>query len=161
MNRTFEIHMVTPDLPTQDLVRLVMSELQDRQISMSRMTEIWPRRNAINEELGPAKIIVVVQSEGVQEAALIFHQNERCNRYSSKNQGLRCQEPRPEWHRNAGRNERPANWNIEDLWESKRGLDQLDQRERIRRNNGLHQGQSWGRLRSIPQDTPLYQISDL
>ena len=69
--------MVALDLPTQDLVRLVLSDLQDRQISLSRMTEIWPKRNATNEELGPTKIIVVLQSEKVQEAALIFHQNEK------------------------------------------------------------------------------------
>ena len=142
--------MVAPDLPTQDLVRLVLSELQDRQLSLSRMTEIWPKRNATNEELGPAKIIVVLQSDGVQDAALIFHMHERFIRYSWNRQGLRCQEPRPERHRNASRNERPADWNIEDLWE-KRGADQMDQRERIKRNNGLHQGQPLGRLTSIPR----------
>ena len=62
MNRTFEIHMVTADLPTQDLVRLIMSELQDRQIGTTRVTVIWPRRPPPNEDFGPAKIIVVVQS---------------------------------------------------------------------------------------------------
>ena len=40
MNRTFEIQMVTADLPTEDLVRLIMSELQDRQIGTTRMTTI-------------------------------------------------------------------------------------------------------------------------
>ena len=40
MNRTFEIQMVTADLPTEDLVRLVMLELQDRQIGTTRMTII-------------------------------------------------------------------------------------------------------------------------
>ena len=151
--------MVAPDLPTQDLVRLVLSELQDRQLSLSRMTEIWAKRNATNEELGLAKIIVVLQSDGVQDAALIFHMNERFIRYSWNRQGLRCQEPRPERHTNASRNERPADWNIEDLW-GKRCADQMDQRERIKRNNGLHQGQQWGSLNSIPPETPLYQISD-
>ena len=82
MNRTFEIQMVTADLPTEDLVRLVMSELQDRQIGTTRMTIIWPERPLHSEELGPAKIVVVVQSEGAQEGALIFHQNARFNRYS-------------------------------------------------------------------------------
>ena len=63
-DRTFEIQMVAPDLPPQALVRLVLSEFQERQFSMSRMTEIWPPRNAPNQELGPAKIVVVLQSDG-------------------------------------------------------------------------------------------------
>ena len=161
MNRTFEIQMVTADLPTEDLVRLIMSELQDRQIGTTRMTTIWPERPLHSEELGPAKIIVVVQSEGAQEGALIFHQNARFNRYSWKNQGLRCQEPRPERHRNARKIDEFANWNIKDLWDSQQGLDQLAERDRTKKHHGVPNAQSWGRLRSISPDTPLYQISDL
>ena len=36
MDRTFEIHLVTADLPTADMVRLVLTELQDRGISVVR-----------------------------------------------------------------------------------------------------------------------------
>ena len=161
MDRTFEIQLVSPDLPTEDLVRFILSERQDTQTSPSRLTHVWPPRNATNEELGPAKIVVVLQCEGVQEAALIFHGNERFAQYSWKRQGLRCQEPRPERHRNATKIEPPPDWNTEDLWESQLGLDQMEQRERIKRRNGLNQGQQWGRLTKIPRDTPLYQISDL
>ena len=93
---TFEIQMVAPDLPPQAWVSVVLSERQDRQFSLSRMSEIWPKRNLPNQELGPAKIVVVLQSDGAQDAALIFQMNERFLRYSWKRQGLRCQESRPD-----------------------------------------------------------------
>ena len=70
-----------------------MSECQDRQIGTTRMTGVWPRRPLPNEKLGPAKIIVVVQSEGAQEGALIFYQNERFNRYSWKTKGSDAKSP--------------------------------------------------------------------
>ena len=151
--------MVAPDLPPQALVRLVLSELQERQFSLSRMTHIWPTRNSPNQALGPAKIVVVLQSDGAQDAALIFHMNERFIRYSWNRQGLRCQEPRAERTNYATKHEKLADWNIEEVWD-RLGKEELDQRERLRRHNGLRQGQPWGRLTNIPPETYLYRLAE-
>ena len=159
MDRTFEIQMVAPDLPPQAWVRLVMSELQERQLSLSRMTHIWPKRNLTNQVLGLAKIVVVLQSDGAQDAVLIFHMNERFIRYSWNRQGLRCQEPRQDRTNYATKHERPADRNIEDVWD-RWGREELDQRERLKLHNGLRQGQPWGRLTNIPRDTYLHRPSE-
>ena len=158
IDRTFEIQMVAPDLPPQAWVRLVLSELQDRQLSLSRMTEIWPKRNSLNQELGPAKIVVVLQSDGAQDAALIFHMNERFLHYSWKRQGLRCQESRPERTKYSTKHEM-ANWNIEEAWE-RLGDKEMDRRERLKRHNGLQTRQPWGRLTNIPPETYLYRLDE-
>ena len=159
MDRTFEIQMVALDLPPQAWVRLVLSELQERQFSVSRMTEIWPPRNAPNQELGPAKIVVVLQSDGAQEAALVFHMNERFLRYSWKRQGLRCQEPRPGRTRFSNKPEKPADWNIEEAWE-RLGDEEMDRRERLKRHNGLRTGQPWGSFTIILPETYFYRLGE-
>ena len=159
IDRTFEIQMVAPDFPPQAWVRFVLSELQDRQLSLSRMTEIWPKRNSPNQELGPAKIVVVLQSDGAQDAALIFHMNERFIRYSWKRQGLRCQEPRPGRTRYSNKPEKRVDWNIEEAWE-RLGDEEMDRREHLKRYNGLRNGQPWGRLTIIPPETYLYGLGE-
>ena len=157
MDRRFEIHGVAPDISPQSWVRLVLSELQERQLSPSRMTHIWPKNSPTNQVLGPAKIVVVLQSDGAQEAALIFHMNERFLEYPWNRQGLRSQEPRADRTNHAMRNERPADWNMEEVWE-RLGTDEMGKRERLRRHNGLHPGQAWGRLTNILSTSFLYQL---
>ena len=159
MDRTFEIQMVAPDLPPQALVRFVLSEFKERQFSLSRMTHIWPKRKLPNQGLGPAKIVVVLQSDGAQDAALIFHMNERFLRYSLKRRGLRCQESRPERTKYSTKHEKLADWNIEDAWD-RLGDGEMDRRERLRRHHGLRTGQPWGRLTNIPPGTYLYRIGE-
>ena len=116
IHRSFEIHFVASNLPTHDWIRLILTELQDRGISMSRATHVHPPNPRRGEDLGPTKIVVVLQSFGVQEAALLFHCNERFAKYSWKEQGLRCREPRPTHQRSVGRMVHPPDWNMEDLW---------------------------------------------
>ena len=148
------------NLPTHDWIRLILTELQDRGISMSRATHVHPPNPRRGEDLGPTKIVVVLQSFGVQEAALLFHCNERFAKYSWKEQGLRCREPRPTQQRSAGRMVHPPDWNMEDLWSGPQGLAQLEEREQIRRHQGLYApNQSWGRLHWIPSDTALNDFS--
>jgi len=159
VDRSFEIQMVAPDLPPQAWVRLVLSELQERQFSLSRMTHIWPKRNLPNQELGPAEIVVVLQSDGAQDAALIFHMHERFIRYSWRRQGLRCQEPRPERTKYSTKHGKLADWNIEDAWD-RLGDEEIDRRERLKRHNGLRTGQPWGRLTNIPPETYLYRLGE-
>ena len=160
IHRSFEIDCVVSNLPTHDWIRLLLTELQDRGISMSRATHIHPPNPRKGEELGPTKIVVVLQSFGVQEAALLFHDNERFAKYSWKEQGLRCREPRPTHQRSAGRMVNPPDWNMEDLWSGPQGLAQLEEREQIRRHQGLYApNQSWGRLHWIPSDTALNDFS--
>ena len=116
------------------------------------MTHIWPRRNKTNQAFGPARIVVVLQSDGAQEAALIFHKNERFLACSCDKGGLRCQEPRTDRTNYAMRHERPAEWNMEDVWD-RLGDEEMAHRERLRQHNGMHPGQSWGRLTNIPSTT--------
>ena len=137
IHRTFEIDNAASNLPIQDWVRLILTELQDRGISVSRITHVHPPNPRRVEDLGPTKIVVVLQSYGVQEAALLFHCNERFVKYSWNGQGLRCREPRPTHQRSAGKMLAPPDWNMEHLWESQHGLDQMEEREIMRRNQGL------------------------
>ena len=65
IHRSFEIDCVASNLPTHDWIRLLLTELQDRGISMSRATHIHPPNPRQGEELGPTKIGVVLQSFGV------------------------------------------------------------------------------------------------
>ena len=159
MDRSFEIHGVAPDISPQSWVRLVLSELQERQLSASRMTHIWPKHSPINQALGPAKIVIVLQSDGAQEAALIFHMNERFLHYSWNRQGLRCQEPRTDRTNYAMRHERLAEWNMEEVWD-RLGNEEMHKRERLRRHNGLHPGQAWGRLTNMLSTSFLYQLDN-
>ena len=160
VHRTFEIFNAASDLPIPDWVRLILTELQDRGISVARITHVHPPSPPRVEDLGPTKIVVVLQSYGVQEAALLFHGNERFVRYSWNNQGLRCREPRQAHQSSAGKMLAPPDWNMELLWESKYGLAQLEEREKIRRTHGLYNpNQAWGRFHRIPAGTPLYKLS--
>ena len=108
--------------------------------------------------------MVVLQSDGAQEAALIFHMNERHMNerfleYSWNRQGLRSQEPRADRTNHARRNERPAEWNMEEIWD-RLGNDEMSKRQRLKRHNGLHPGQAWGRLTNILSTSFLYQLDN-
>ena len=92
--------------------------------------------------------VVDLQSDGAQEAAFIFHMNERFLEYSWNKQGLRCQEPRADRTKYVSRYEQPADWNMEYVWD-RLGCDEMTSRERLRRHFGLHTNQSWGRLANI------------
>ena len=131
-------------------------------MSMARATHVHPPNPRAGDVLGPTKIVVVLQSYGVQEAALLFHQNERFAKYSWKGMGLECREPRPAQQRSAGRMVQPPDWNMEELWHGPHGQAQLEDREKIRRQKGLHDPrQSWGRLLTIPLETELYELSHI
>ena len=123
------------------------------------MTHIWPKHSQTNQALGPAKIVVVLQSDGAQEAALIFHMNERFLQYSWNRQGLHCQEPRADRTNHAMRHERPADWNMEEVWD-RLGIEEMEKRERLRRHNSLHPGRAWGRLTNILSTSFLYQLDN-
>ena len=132
------------------MVRLIVTECQERGISLVRTTHKWLKNRAPGQELGYVTIVVVCQCHGAPEAALIFHLNERFLRYSWKGQGLRCQEPRP-----YGSDEPPPNWNIDQLWEGPLGQAQIEERIKIKQSRGLSRSSQWGRLVSIPSNTEL------
>ena len=123
------------------------------------MTHDWPRRNKTNQALGPARIVVVLQSDGAQEAALIFQKNERFLAYSWDKVGLRCQEPRTDRTNYAMRHERLAEWNMEDVWDRLED-EEMDHRERLRQHYSMQPGQAWGRLTNIPPTTFLYELDE-
>ena len=159
VHRSFHICRAASDLPTHDTVRLILSEMQDRGISVARITHIHPLNPPPGQEPGPTTIVVVLQSFGVREAALLFHLNERFLKYSWHNQGLFCREPRASYQK-ASKQMVPPDWTMGHIWNSKLGADQLEERETIRRSCGVHQSnQPWGRLLTIPLDTELYELS--
>ena len=157
VHRTFEILNVASDLPIADTVRLVLTEMQEKGMSVARMTHIHPPSPPSTStnptaDLGPTKIVVVLQSYGVQNAALHFHGNERFVKYSWNNMGLQCMEPRPAYHA-------PPNWTMEHLWEGQHGATELEERQKLRRAHGLfNPTQGWGRFHRIPASTPLYRL---
>ena len=116
-------------------------------------------RAKTNQALGPAKIVVVLQSDGAQETAFIFHMNERFLQYSWNRQGLRCQAPRTDRTNYAMRHERLAEWNMEDVWD-RLGDEEMDHRERLRQHYSMQPGQAWGRLTNIPPTTFLYESDE-
>ena len=59
IHRSFEIYFAASNLPIQDWVRLILTELQDRGISVSRITHVHPLSLPRVEDLGPTKIVVV------------------------------------------------------------------------------------------------------
>ena len=154
VHRSFLICRVASDLPTHDTVRLILSEMQDRGISVARITHLHPARPPPGQEPGPTTIVVVLQSFGVREAALLFHSNERFLKYSWHNQGLFCKEPRAAYQKSS-KQVVPPDWTMGQIWNSKLGEAQLVEREEIRRSCGLQPSQAWGRLRTIPADTKL------
>jgi hypothetical protein len=154
IDRTFLISNVASDLPSQDTARLVLSEMQDRGTSVVRMTHSYPSRPAPGQEAGPTTITVVLSSFGVRQAALLFHRNERFQRYSWHNQGLVCKEPRPAYQKST-RMSVPPDWTMGQLWDSALKVTQLAEREEIRKKCGLLPHQTWGRLHTIPADTKL------
>ena len=158
VHRSFLISNVASDLPPQDMVRLVLSEMQDRGVSVARMTHMHPPRPPPGQEPGATTVVVVLQSFGVRQAALLFHQNERFQKYSWHNQGLICKEPRPAYQKSS-KQIVPPDWSMGQLWDSALKVSQLAEREEIRRKCGLQPHQTWGRLRTIPAGTRLNCLS--
>ena len=123
------------------------------------MTHIWPRRNKTNQAFGPARIVVVLQSDGAQEAALIFHKNERFLAYSCEKMGLHCLEPRTDRTNHVMKHEKLADWNMEDVWD-RLGEEEMDHRQHLRQHCNMQPGQPWGRLTNIPPKTFLYELDE-
>ena len=59
-DRSFEIMGVAENPPPQSIARWILIELHDDQMSVSRITEVWPSRPQPNQALGQAKVIVVL-----------------------------------------------------------------------------------------------------
>ena len=64
------------DIFPESMVRLIVSELHERQISCVRITEYWLGRPQDGQELSPATIVVVLQTDQASEAVTHFHKND-------------------------------------------------------------------------------------
>ena len=54
------VRALLADIGPESMVRLIVSEIHERQISCVRITEYWPVRPLIGQELSPATIVVVL-----------------------------------------------------------------------------------------------------
>ena len=73
---------VASDIAPESLARLVISELQKKQISVVRVTHRWLERPRPGQEVGPSSIVVVLQTNRAWEAAVHFHKNDQFHDYS-------------------------------------------------------------------------------
>ena len=128
-------------------------------MSVSTVTHKWPSRPKPNHALGPATVVVVLQSDGAARAALRFHRNERFAAYSCDWRGLFSLEPRPDYTKYSRRHEPPPDWNMEEVWDTL-GAAERAERERLRGYYKMSPGKQWGQLTNIPPDTCLYDLDD-
>ena len=75
--RSFMLLHVAADIGPESMVRLIVSELHERQISCVRITEHWPVRPLIGQELSLATIVVVLWTDQASEAATHFYKNDK------------------------------------------------------------------------------------
>ena len=75
--RTFQLLHVAADIGPESFARLIISEFHELQISCVRVTEYWPDRPALGQELSPATVVVVLQTDRAREAATYFHNNDK------------------------------------------------------------------------------------
>ena len=106
--RSFMLLHVAADISLESMVRLIVSELHERQISCVRITEYWPVRPLIGKELSLATIVVVLQTDQAREAATHLHKNDKCQAYSFDLKGFECLE-----YRSTKDSEPPVSWNME------------------------------------------------
>ena len=80
--RSFHLMHIAPDIAPESIARLILSELQEKQISVVRLTQYWPEHPRPGQELGPASVVVVLQTNRAWEAAVHFHKNDQFHDYS-------------------------------------------------------------------------------
>ena len=117
--RSFQLLRVAADIAPESIARLIFSELQEMQISCVRVTQHWPERPSPGQELGPASVVVVLQTNRAWEAATHFHKNDEFHDYSFDLRGFECLE-----YRSTRKGEPPVSWNMQEVWKRE------EQRER-------------------------------
>ena len=113
---------VAADIGPESMVRLIVSELHERQISCVRITENWPVRPLMCQELSLATIVVVLQTDQASEAATHFHKTDQFQAYLFDLKGFECLE-----YRSIKDSEPLVSWNMEAVWRRE------EHRERSRR----------------------------
>ena len=109
--RSFQVLHAAADIAPESIARLIFAELQEMQISVVRLTQWWPEHPRPGQELGPASVVVVLQTNRAWEAAVHFHKNDQFHDYSFDLRGLVCQE-----YRSTRRGEPPVRWNMQEVW---------------------------------------------
>ena len=89
--RSFMILRVAADIRPESMVRLILSELHQQQISRVRITECWPNQLLSGQELDLATITVVLQTDQARQAAVHFHLSNQYLAYFMAGRAL--------WHR--------------------------------------------------------------
>ena len=72
--RAFVLLRVAADICSESMIRLIVSEFHQLQISCVRITESWPNRLLKGQKLDSATITVVLQTDQARQAAIHFHQ---------------------------------------------------------------------------------------
>ena len=75
-----------------------------------RLTEYWPDRPEMGQEVSPATIVVVLQTDHAKEAATHFHKNVKIQAYVFDLKGFECLE-----YRSTKDSEPPVSWNMEEV----------------------------------------------
>ena len=150
--RSFMLLHVAADIGPESMVRLIVSELHERQIRYVRITEHWLVRRLMSQELNPATIVVVLKTDQASEAATHFHKHVKFQPYLFDLKGSERLE-----YRSTKDSEPLVSWNMEAVWRRE------EQRERSRRprlKQQLEMGphDSWGHVVDCPQERTFYDI---
>ena len=150
--RSFIFLHVAADICPESMVRLIVSELHQQQISCVRITECWPNRPLIGQELDPATITVVLQTDQARQAAVHFRQNNEYLAYSHGWKGLVAQE-----YRSIKVGEAPVSWNMDSVWQQNEQRER-NSRSRLKEQHGMGAHDEWGNLGDCPQDCTFHDI---
>ena len=150
---------VASNLSPETIARWIITELHEDQVSVSRITQVWPPRPPANQAVGPAKVIVVLQTDHAKVAALHFHHNDRFLAYSHEWNGIICLEPRQDSTKASRRYEAPPDWNMEHVW-SQYGAEEQARRSKLKVYCRMEAGQPWGQLTDIPKSTFHYDLDE-
>ena len=143
---------VAADIGPESIARLIISELHELQISCVRLTEYWPDRPEMGQELSPATIVVVLQTDHAREAATHFHKHDTFQAYSFDLNGFECLE-----YRSTKDSEPPVSWNMEAVWRREEQRER-SRRARLKEQFGIGPHDSWGQLVDCPQECIFYDI---
>ena len=150
--RAFVLLRIAADICSESMIRLIVSEFHQLQISCVRITESWPNRLLKGQKLDSATITVVLQTDQARQAAIHFHKNNKYVWYSCGWKGLVAQE-----YQSTKPGQPPCSWNIDRTWHHFETRE-MAYRIRLREDYRMGAHDDWGQLVDCPQDCIFYDI---
>ena len=102
--------------------------------------------------MGPASVVVVLQTNRAWEAATHFHKNDQFQDYSSDLRGFVCLE-----YRSTRRGEPPVSWNMQEVWKRDEQRE-TSRRAKLKAQFGIAPQDAWGKLIDCSRNCPFYDI---